>query len=92
MSRYRVQKIQFLNEAPVFIAQYRMWFGLWVNIGPTRLHLYKDHSTRSGNLLSAKDIIRRHIGLKKIRKKCDSWKITNYQYDMNEKPFDIMWG
>ena len=91
MSRYRVQKIQFLDEAPIFIAQYRI-LGIWFNIGLNRLHLVMDHSTQTGNLLSAKSTIRRHIALKKLRKKCDSWKITNYPYDMNEKPFDIMWG
>jgi hypothetical protein len=91
MSRYRVQKIQFLDEAPIFIAQYRIC-RIWFNIGPNRLHWAMDHSTQSGNLLSAKIIIQRYIAIKKIRKKCDNWKITNYPYDENEKPFDIMWG
>jgi hypothetical protein len=91
MPKYRVQKIQFLQEAPVFIAQYRI-FGIWFNLGPTRLHFFKDHSTRSGNLLSAKTIIRKHIALRKLRRKCDSWKVTYYPYDEDEKPFDIMWG
>ena len=91
MSKYRVQKVQFLQEAPIFVAQYRI-LGIWFNIGPTRLHWFKDQNTRMGNLLSAKDNIRRHIALRKLRKKCDSWKVTNYPYDINEKPFDVMWG
>ena len=91
MSRYRVQKIQFLDEAPIFIAQYRI-LGIWFNIGPNRLHWAMDHSTQSGNLLSAQDVIRRHLKMKKLKKKCENWKVTNYPYDGGEKPFDIMWG
>ena len=63
MSKYRVQKIQFLNDDPIFIAQYRVW-GIWFNIGPARLHLFKDHNTHCGNLLSAKTTIRKHHALK----------------------------
>ena len=91
MARYRVQKIQFLQEAPVFIAQYRILW-IWFNIGPTRLHWNPDHSTHSGTLLGAKSITQRHIALKKLRKKSGSWKVTNYPVDEGEKPFNIMWG
>ena len=91
MSRYRVQKIQFLDEAPIFIAQYRI-LCIWFNIGLNRLHWVMDHSTQCGNLLSAQDVIQRHRKLKKLKKKSENWKVTNYPYDENEKPFNIMWG
>ena len=51
-----------------------------------------DHSTQCGNLLSAQDVIQRHRKLKKLKKKSENWKVTNYPYDENEKPFNIMWG
>ena len=92
MSRYRVQKIQFLDEAPVFVAQYKIFGIFWFNIGPNRLHWAMDHSTQSGNLISAKCIIQRFIALKKLGRKRENWKIINYPYNENEQPFDLMWG
>jgi len=57
--KYRIQKIKFPNENPIFIAQYRI-LGIWMNIGITRGHFFKETVTYCQCLPEAKDRIKKH--------------------------------
>lgn len=78
--KYRVQKIEFPEEATVFVAQYRV-LCIWMNIGLTRGHFHKEYDTQCGTILEAKGRVKKHRELMSRSGKWGEKKITNF-YDV----------
>jgi hypothetical protein len=67
--KYRIQKIKFPDEQPIYIAQYRI-LGIWINMGPDHGHFQKDGCTHCPTILQAKDMIKKH---KELMSRSGKW-------------------
>jgi len=73
--KYRIQKIQFPDEQPIYVAQYRA-LGIWMSIGPLRGHFYQEGCTHCENILEAKERVQKHKQLMSRSGKWANKKIT----------------
>jgi hypothetical protein len=60
--KYRIQKIQFPSEQPIYVSQYR-FLGVWLNIGISRGHFFKESCTYCGSIIEAKERVKKHKAL-----------------------------